>query len=95
MDIEISIFLDNEHHVSWVYNLQAEAEQRLKKLGYNCAENFGTGYHVEQRRRDWSLSNANQSVWDSLDKLLKSTGVKYTIEEWKDDAQDGSSSRSQ
>jgi hypothetical protein len=78
MYLQVHIYLDDEHHISWVYNLQAEAEHLLEASGDSIE---GTGYEVYGRRRDWFVSNPSPKAKLILDQLLKSQGVRYTIEE--------------
>lgn len=87
MDLNVHIFLDNEHHISSIFNLQAEAEQLLKRLG-NSEPFDGTGYHAYERRRDWRLVNIDETGRAAIEKLLKTQGVKYNIEIESDDNND-------
>jgi len=83
MDITVHIFLDNERHVSWVYNLQAEAEQLL---GLDLED---TGYEADLRRRDWFLKGVDPSTKTTLESFLKDQGARYEIKEQSHDDPNG------
>ena len=77
--VTISFDLDPEHHISWMYQVEADVELTLKKWGYGDNAITETDFQNVANRRIWKLANVDDQAVNLIEAKLKDAGVSYSI----------------